>query len=390
MSPGTAPRDPARRPEFDNLRPMPAPRTPASGRPADDACWAAVERRDAAQDGAFLFGVLTTGVYCRPSCPARRPLRRNVRFYADAAAAERDGLRACRRCRPNDPTPRARMLALCEVIRTRADSGEPLTLAVLARAAGLSRGHLQRTFRAAIGVSPREFVESCRLETLKRGLRAGESVTSAIYDAGFASSSRVYERADRRLGMTPREYRAGGRDLAISYATFATPVGRALLAATDRGVCFVELGEDDAELTRRLRREFPAAAIAPARRTADPQFRAWVAALRAHLADGSPLPALPLAVRASAFRLKVWRYLQTIPRGETRSYTEVARAIGRRSAVRAVAGACAANPVALVVPCHRVLRADGALGGYRWGVERKRRLLERERRAATAEAGLSS
>jgi len=370
--------------EFDNLLSNAMPKRPSTdapaARPTDRVCWEAVLARDAGRDGAFLFGVLTTGVYCRPSCAARRPLRKNVRFYATAAEAERDGLRACRRCRPNDPTSAERMQALCDSIRARADSGEPLTLAVLAAETGMSPGHLQRTFRAAIGVSPREFVESCRLEMLKRGLRAGESVTDAIYDAGFGSSSRVYERADRRLGMTPREYRAGGKDLAISYAALSTPVGRLLLAATDRGICFVQFGETDEALLAMLRCEYPRAELAPMKDARHPEFRRWVDALRAHLRTGQPLPALPLAVRASSFRLKVWRYLQSIPAGTTRTYAEVARGIGRRSAVRAVAGACAANPVALVVPCHRVIRSDGALGGYRWGLERKRALLARERK----------
>jgi len=368
--------------EFDNLAAMarrPSSTLPAA-RPDDRACWDAVLARDAAMNGRFLFGVLTTGVYCRPSCAARRPLRKNVRFYANAEAAERDGLRACKRCRPNDPTPAERMQALCGFIRARADSGEPLTLAVLAEQAGMSPGHLQRTFRSAIGVSPREFVESCRLETLKRGLRAGESVTDAIYDAGFGSSSRVYERADRRLGMTPKEYRAGGKNLAITYAAVSTPVGRLLLGATDRGLCFVQFGDSDEELVEMLRREYPAAALAKMKHTEHPEFRRWIEALRAHLAGDEPLPELPLAVRASAFRLKVWRYLQSIPAGTTRSYTEVARGIGRKGAVRAVANACAANPLAVVIPCHRVIRADGELGGYRWGTDRKRRLLAREGR----------
>jgi len=366
--------------EFDNLALMPGrpSSAPSPARPDDRACWDAVLARDASMNGRFLFGVLTTGVYCRPSCAARRPLRKNVRFYSTAEQAERDGLRACKRCRPNDPTPAERMQALCDVIRDRADSGEPLTLAVLAEHAGMSPGHLQRTFRSAIGVSPREFVESCRLEALKRGLRAGESVTDAIYDAGFGSSSRVYERADRRLGMTPKEYRAGGRNLAISYAVISTPVGRLLLGATDRGICFVQFGDRDTELVELLRQEYPAAALAKMKHTEHPEFRRWVEALRAHLAGGEPLPELPLAVRASAFRLKVWRYLQSIPAGTTRSYTDVARGIGRPSAVRAVASACAANPLAVVIPCHRVIRADGALGGYRWGEERKRALLAAE------------
>jgi AraC family transcriptional regulator of adaptative response/methylated-DNA-[protein]-cysteine methyltransferase len=275
------------------------------------------------------------------------------------------------------------MAALCDYIREHADSGEKLTLAELAAFAHLSPGHLQRTFRAAVGVSPREFVAACRLEALKQGLRSGESVTRAVYDAGFSSGSRVYEGAERRLGMTPGEYREGGRHLEISYAVVATPLGRLLLAATDRGVCSVRFGDDDASLVEALRREYPAATLIATKGRRQPQFRAWVHALVTHLRSGAPLPDLPLAVRASAFRLRVWRYLQRIPAGETRSYRDVARAVGRPTAVRAVAGACAANPLAVVVPCHRVLRADGTLGGYRWGVKRKQELLARERQHAT-------
>ncbi len=361
----------------------------AANRPTDEDCWQAVLRRDAAWDGRFLFGVLTTGVFCRPSCPARRPLRKNVRFYADAEAAARDGLRACKRCRPTAvdtaTATTTKMRALAEHIRAHADSGESLTLAALAHQAGMSPGHLQRRFRAVVGVSPREFVEACRLDSLKRGLRAGESVTDAIYDAGFGSSSRVYERVDSRLGMTPRQYRAGGDAVEITFAAVATPVGLLLLGATDRGLCFVQFGSDETALLVQLRQEYPQATLAPmkqAGRSQRLQFERWIEALRRHLRSGQPLPELPLAVRASAFRLKVWRYLQSIPPGETRSYGEVAAAIGRKSAVRAVAGACAGNPLAIVVPCHRVIRADGELGGYRWGVERKRALLRREGRVA--------
>ena len=359
------------------------PRT--TGRPSDADCWDAILRRDAARDDQFFFGVSTTGVFCRPSCPARRPRPENVRFYATAAEAEHDGLRPCRRCRPTSPeTTAAKMRALAEHIRAQADSGDALTLAALAKRAGMSAGHLQRRFRAVVGVTPRELVEACRLEALKRSLRAGESVTDAIYAAGFGSSSRVYERVDSRLGMTPRQYRAGGEAVEITYAAMSSPVGRLLVGATDRGLCFVQFGDSERELLAALRREYPAARLTPMRDAGSPAFRGWVDALRRHLDAGQPLPSLPLAVRASAFRAKVWRYLQSIPAGETRSYGEVARGIGRRSAARAVASACAANPLAIVVPCHRVIRSDGDLGGYRWGVERKRALLDRERQRAAA------
>lgn len=349
-------------------------------------CWEAVLEKDKSQDGRFFFGVVTTGVFCRPSCAARQPLRKNVRFYSTAAEAERDGLRPCRRCRPleaGDPQQR-RIEELCDHIRKNCDSGDPLTLEALALHAGMSPSHLQRTFRAAVGVTPRQFVEACRLETLKRGLRAGDSVTRAIYDAGFGSSSRVYERADTRLGMTPAEYRAGGKDLAISYAAIEGPLGLLMVGATDRGLCFVQFGESREELLDRLRQEYPKAALEPVEEPYSRPFAEWIEALNAHLRGEAPALDLPVAVRASAFQQKVWSYLQSIPAGEVRSYGEVAAAIGRPTAARAVARACASNRTALVIPCHRVIRGTGDLGGYRWGLERKRRLLERERGGAPA------
>jgi AraC family transcriptional regulator of adaptative response/methylated-DNA-[protein]-cysteine methyltransferase len=349
------------------------------------AAWEAVLRRDVAWDDRVLFGVLTTGVYCRPSYPARRPLRRNVRFYSAPAQAERDGLRPCRRCRPDQPTAAsgapAWVPALCEHIRREHDSGEPLTLEALARRVGRSPGHVQRAFRAAVGVSPRRYAELCRVERLKEELRGGESVTGAIYAAGFGSSSRVYERVDDSLGMTPREYRAGGRGVAITWAAAGTELGPLLLAATDRGLCFVQLGGTVEELLARLRREYPAAELRPfGGEASSPAFAAWMDALRRYLAGEEAALHLPIDARASAFQHRVWSFLQTIPRGETRSYAEVAAGVGAPRASRAVARACATNPVALAVPCHRVLRGDGGLAGYRWGIERKRRLLELEGR----------
>jgi AraC family transcriptional regulator of adaptative response/methylated-DNA-[protein]-cysteine methyltransferase len=354
------------------------------------ARWQAVLDRDPTGDGHFFFGVLTTGVYCRPSCPARRPLRRNVRFYDDPAAARRDGLRPCRRCRPDEASGGAALPAwvrdLCEHIRRSSESGGRLTLAELSRRAGLSPAHLQRTFRARVGVSPRQYAERCRLERLKGELRAGESVTGAIYAAGFGSSSRVYERSDDRIGMTPGEYREGGRGVTISYAALDTADGPLLLAATDRGLCFVQLGGTVEELVARLRAEYPAAELRPsAAATAEsPALAAWAASLQRHLAGDQPHLELPLDVRASAFQQRVWSFLQSIPWGQTRSYAEVAAAIGRPGSARAVARACASNPVALAVPCHRVLRGNGDLAGYRWGLERKRTLLARERASEDA------
>ena len=275
------------------------------------------------------------------------------------------------------------MRALCEYIRRHSDSGEPLTLDVLGRRAGLSPSRLRRIFREIVGVTPRQFVEACRFEVLKSELRDGEPVTRAIYDAGFGSSSRVYEQAGDRLGMTPGQYRDQGRGVAISYAFADTPMGRMLVAATDRGLCFVQFGDSRDELLDNLRWEYPAAEIAEMGEGSAEQFDLWLAALRLHLEGSEPHLELPLDIRASAFQTRVWNYLRTIPYGETRSYKEVAAAIGKPSATRAVASACAANRTALVIPCHRVIRSDGGAGGYRWGLERKKQLLDRERTATS-------
>ncbi|HEV8237789.1 MAG TPA: bifunctional DNA-binding transcriptional regulator/O6-methylguanine-DNA methyltransferase Ada [Thermoanaerobaculia bacterium] len=371
----------------DPLRRDAAMQPPAGGQqPLDDEQrWEAVTHRDASFDGRFFLGVLTTGIYCRPSCPARRPLRKNVRFYATPAEAQRDGLRACLRCKPDQPAATgapAWVAELCDHIRREADGGAPLTLAALAARVHLSPTHLQRAFRAAVGVSPRRYAELCRLERLKGELRQGESVTGAIYAAGFGSSSRVYERADSRLGMTPSEYKTGGRGVAITYAAADTSVGKLLLAATDRGLCFVQLGGSERELVARLRREYPAAEPRTMDASSSPAFAAWMEALRRHVEEGRPHGDLPVDVRASAFQQRVWTFLQSIPWGETRSYAQVAAGIGAPRASRAVARACATNPVAVAIPCHRVIRGDGGLSGYRWGTERKRRLLDRERAAS--------
>lgn len=344
-----------------------------------EKCWQAVEKRDRGQDGAFVFAVKTTGVFCRPSCAARQPLRKNVAFYSSTDEAAAAGFRACKRCKPNEMEGGAERIAkVCDYIRRNADSGDKLGLAELAELAGLSPSHLQRSFRAAVGVTPRQYVEACRLGTLKKELRAGETVTDAIYAAGFGASSRLYEKVDSRLGMTPKQYGQGGKGLSISYTMLASPFGTLLLAATDRGLCFVELGEDEESLLAGLRREYPLAKIAESATPSSPELESWGQALRKHLEGQAPRPELPLDVRASAFQFQVWSYLQTIPRGEVRTYQEVAAAIGRPKAMRAVGTACARNPTALIVPCHRVIRGDGALGGYRWGEDRKRRLLESE------------
>lgn len=370
---------------------MSRPPSPETGNVASGSSarslWRAVERRDRAQDGRFVFGVVTTGVYCRPSCAARRPRRENVRFFATAIAAERDGFRACLRCRPHerpDDTRVALVRQICEHIRLGSDGSRPLGLAALARRSGYSAAHLTRLFREVLGLTPRQFAEACRIEALKRHLRGTDSITAAIYEAGFGSSSRVYERADQRLGMTPGAYQQGGRGLEISYAGMPSPLGRLLVAATDRGICYVQFGATSEELLAALRREYPGARLSPAEPSSGTQLGRWAQALRAHLDGRRPHADLPLDLRTTAFRFRVYRYLASIPAGEVRSYTEVARAIGRPRAVRAVASACASNTVAVLIPCHRVIRSNGDLAGYRWGVERKRKLLEQEHARAKA------
>jgi AraC family transcriptional regulator of adaptative response/methylated-DNA-[protein]-cysteine methyltransferase len=348
----------------------------------EDSCWEAVRSRDAAQDGRFYFGVVTTGVYCRPVCPCRTPLRQNVRFYKTCDDAEADGLRPCLRCKPRQEPLTERVKAACEHIRNHA--GEPLNLQDLAQRAGLSPFHFQRTFKSVVGVSPKQFAEACRMERFKRGLRSGGNVTEAIYDAGFGAPSRLYERVPTHLGMTPVEYRDGGEGVSISYVASPTGMGWLMLGATDRGVCFVQFGDDEQQLASALAKEYPRAALEPLSAPYPAQFTLWMDALERHLAGTPVSAAIPLDLRATAFQIKVWRFLQSIPAGSTRSYGEVARGMGKPQAARAVARACASNPVALLIPCHRVIRGDGAMGGYRWGVERKRALLAREGSVAGA------
>ncbi|HEY0974480.1 MAG TPA: bifunctional DNA-binding transcriptional regulator/O6-methylguanine-DNA methyltransferase Ada [Solimonas sp.] len=346
----------------------------------DEHYWKAVTERDAEQDGRFCYGVVTTGVYCRPSCPSRQPLRGNVRFFETADAAEAAGLRACKRCRPRDAIAdreRPRIEALCRHIEAHAD--EALDLDALAQRAHLSPFHLQRRFKAVTGVTPKQYLDACRLRRLRTQLRDGETVTRAIQDAGFGSASRVYERVATRLGMTPKQYRAGGAGLVISYASATTPLGPTMIGATDRGLCFVQFGENEKALLAQLRGEYPGATLEPMREAAHTEFARWMQALSAHLAGAQRALDLPLDLRGTAFQMRVWQYLQTIPYGEVRAYAEVAEAIGAPRAVRAVASACAANRVALLVPCHRVIRGDGGMGGYKWGLARKRALLDRER-----------
>ena len=338
--------------------------------------WQAVIARDASRDGVFVFAVTSTGVYCRPSCPSRRPRRERVRFFSRPDEAERAGFRACLRCRPRDADSRIKTVeSICQFLHEHTD--EPITLAALGERFGMNPFHLQRVFKSVLGVSPRAFVDAIRMKSFKSQLRSGRSVTDAIYEAGFGSSSRLYERSGPQLGMTPATYQRGGKGMFIRYTTIDSPVGRMLLAATDHGVCAISFGDSDGSLLEGLRDEFPDATL----RRGDVVLRRWVRALLEQLHGERPLPQLPLDVQATAFQRRVWEHLRSIPYGTTKSYGEVARAIGQASSARAVASACASNPVAVAIPCHRVVRGTGDLGGYRWGMERKKALLEMEQGA---------
>jgi AraC family transcriptional regulator of adaptative response/methylated-DNA-[protein]-cysteine methyltransferase len=352
----------------------------------DDPRWAAVLARSAEAEGRFVYAVKSTGVFCRPTCPSRRPRRGQVSFFPTAVEAERAGFRACLRCKPIGARPvtdGARAVAkAASYLRSHAD--QTVELADLAALTELSPSHLQRAFTAHTGVSPREFQAACRAERFRESLRRGHDVTTATYEAGYGSPSRVSAHKPTGAGLTPAAYRKRGDGVAIGYAVVPCSLGRLLVAATPTGICAVRLGSADRPLVDELRREFPKAEVSE---TAPPA--AWTRAIT-RAVDGVPgaVPGVPLDVQGTAFQWKVWKALQAIPAGETRTYAEVAQTVGRPSAVRAVASACARNPVAVVVPCHRVVPKAGGFGGYRWGAARKRTLLEREaqpvRRAASA------
>jgi AraC family transcriptional regulator of adaptative response/methylated-DNA-[protein]-cysteine methyltransferase len=341
--------------------------------------WNAVVARDAEQDGRFVYAVRTTGVYCKPSCASRRALRENVRFFEDPNAAEAAGFRAGKRCDPRateSSTSRdiARARAYLE-----AHVDEPPALGTLARKVGMSASHLQRTFTRHVGVSPRKYAAALRADRLKEHLRAGATVSRATFDAGYGASSRAYDAAASQLGMTPGAYRRGGKGVEIRYMTAATPLGRLLVAATERGVCAITLGDDDATLEKALNSEYPQSTRTRVRGTrGDEQLRAWVLAVSAYIEGSAREIVVPHDVTGTPFQQRVWQALQRIPYGETRSYAQVAESIAAPSAARAVASACAHNRISLVIPCHRVVRGSGALGGYRWGIARKERLLARE------------
>ena len=341
-----------------------------------EQCWAYVTARDAAADGSFVYAVRTSGVFCRPVCPSRLPLRKNVAFYETSAAAEAAGFRPCKRCRPCATSPTDRHVAAigraCALIRER---DHLPSLAELAAAAGISRFHFHRVFKQITGATPREWGKAHRIGRFAELLDGGESVAASVYAAGFGASSRAYAAAPNGLGMTPATRRRGGRGETIRYTIVPTPVGHAIVAATGRGICMTALGDDPSFLEAELRRRFPAAEFSPA----DAALSEWAEEIVAFITRPGVHPDLPLDISGTAFQAMVWRALQKIPLGRTTSYSEIAAALGRPTAVRAVARAIASNNHAVLVPCHRVVRSDGALSGYRWGVERKRALLDRER-----------
>jgi AraC family transcriptional regulator of adaptative response/methylated-DNA-[protein]-cysteine methyltransferase len=332
----------------------------------ENLLWTAIQERDSNRDGHFYYGVTSTGVFCRPSCPSRRPRRDRVRFFANSEAAQAAGFRPCLRCRPLE-TP---LQGVADYIHAHLD--DRLTLQALARVVGLSPAHFQKRFTKQYGMSPAEYIRAHRAERLKSGLRDGSSVTDSMLDAGYGSASRLYEHGAVALGMTPREYRAAGRGLQIRYAIFETALGWTAAAATERGLCRVAFGDNGEKLERDLHLEFSNAFLVHG------ELPEYVSAIRSLAAGERNVSRLPLDVRGTTFQFRVWRELQAIPPGETRSYRDVAAAIGNPAATRAVARACATNPVAVVVPCHRVVRTGGELGGYRWGLARKRRFLASE------------
>jgi AraC family transcriptional regulator of adaptative response/methylated-DNA-[protein]-cysteine methyltransferase len=336
--------------------------------------WRAVTENDVRFDRAFYLGVRTTGIYCRPSCRARTPKRENTTFFDTWSDAEKSGLRACLRCKPKDiefiDPHIEKIIRACGLLETE----EVLSLEGLAAATGLSPYHLQRSFKSVVGVSPKKYAEVKRMEKFKGELRSGSDVTTAMYDAGFGSSRGLYEQAVENMGMTPAAYKKGGAGMQINYTVADTELGQLLVARTKRGVCSVTFGDTNNDLVATLKNEFPNAAITED----DTELRSIVGSIIAYLANGEKRLVLPLDLRATAFQLQVWELLRKIPYGETRSYGQIAHDLGDKKKVRAVARACATNPVALVIPCHRVVASDGKLAGYRWGIERKERLLSKE------------
>jgi len=349
-----------------------------------DPRWRAIVARDASADEDFRYGVRTTGIYCRPSCASRRPNPENVSFYSNGTEARRAGLRACKRCKPDERAPRLERARLVERACRRLDAARGgVSLAALAREAGLGAARFQSVFRAHTGLTPRAWAAAGRGERVRAQLAARASVTEALHAAGFGSSGRFYESAPRLVGMRPSQFRAGGAAARIEYATGSSSLGSVLAARSERGLCWIALGDDARALERELRAHFARAELVPASRA----FERELARVLKRVEDPRASLALPLDLRGTAFQRRVWQALSALPIGATASYSELARAIGAPRAVRAVARACAANTLAIAIPCHRALARDGSLAGYRWGLARKRALLESEARAAGARRG---
>lgn len=336
-----------------------------------EQAWKLVETRSAG--AMFVYAVRTTGIYCRPSCPSRRPLKTSVRFFATSELAERAGYRACKRCRPSEDHPqRQRLTVACEYLEVHME--ETVKLEALGKLLSMSPFHAQRLFRQALGITPRQYQNARRMERFREQLLIKDTVTDAVYEAGFSSSSRVYERATAQMGMTPTTYRDGARGTAIRFCIRDSALGKILVAVTSLGICSIAFGGLESELEDAMRERFPRAETT----RDDEGLGNTVVQVLSQMSEHPLILALPLDIRATAFQTRVWQALQRIPRGETRSYADVAREIGQPTAVRAVARACASNPVAVLIPCHRVVGSDGNLTGYRWGIERKRKLLEAE------------
>jgi AraC family transcriptional regulator, regulatory protein of adaptative response / methylated-DNA-[protein]-cysteine methyltransferase len=343
--------------------------------------WKAVLSRDRRFRQLFVYGVQSTGIYCRATCPSRRPNREQVAFFAGPEAAERAGFRACRRCDPKNTSLRDERATMVQRVCREIDAhlDQPVRLERLGQMEGLSPAHLQRTFKSVLGISPLQYARARRMLMLKGNLKRGDDVTSALYNAGFGSASRFYEHASSELGMTPSTYRNGGAGLNIRYSVVSCSLGRVLVAETERGVCAVRFGDSSRQLVTELRREFAFATVNEEVTGMSELVRRVVACIDGQAID----PDIPLDIRGTAFQAKVWETLRKIPNGETRTYAQIADAIHSPAAVRAVANACGSNPVAVLVPCHRIVRTDGSMGGYRWGMERKKKLLEREASAKT-------
>lgn len=341
----------------------------------DEQRWQAVLNRDETADGLFVFAVQTTGIFCRPSCRARHALRQNVRFYPDVHAALAAGFRPCKRCQPDKTTPEQQRIDKVAYACRLLEQDTPITLEALAEAVAVSPYHFHRLFKSVTGVTPKAWQQAWRTRRLRESLNEGEPITQAVLAAGFPSSSSYYRRADSLLGMTARAYQQGGKDTEIHYAFGECAPGRCLVALSERGICAVLLGDDHRALLTELQQSFPAAHCLEA----DPAFTTQINAVIASLDRCAATLSLPLDIRGTAFQQQVWQALRAIPAGETRSYQQVADSIGKPKAVRAVASACAANRLAILIPCHRVVRGDGSLSGYRWGVARKAALLQREK-----------